>query len=149
MFCLTSLISLKSNVGDVYIADTSNNRIRKVTVSTGIITTIAGTGIGGSTGDNGAATSALVQTPTDIALDSSGTEQVIPVNKGFAIIFFAVIGNVYIADTVNSRIRKVTVSTGIIYTIAGTGTSSYSGDNDQATSAALSYPFGVALDASG
>ena len=59
------------------------------------------------------------------------------------------IGNVYIADQVNQRIRKVTVSTGIISTIAGTGTSSYSGDGGAPTSATLSYPYGVALDASG
>ena len=59
------------------------------------------------------------------------------------------IGNVYIADSDNHRIRKVTVSTGIITTIAGTGTASYSGDNGAATSATLSYPMGVALDASG
>ena len=55
----------------------------------------------------------------------------------------------YIADWLNHRIRKVTVSTGIISTIAGTGTSSYSGDNGAATSATLNYPFGVAVDASG
>ena len=55
----------------------------------------------------------------------------------------------YIADYDNNRIRKVTVSTGIISTIAGTGTSSYSGDNGAATSATLYYPRGVALDASG
>ena len=59
------------------------------------------------------------------------------------------IGNVYIADTSNNRIRKVTVSTGIITTIAGTGSLSYSGDNGAATSATLYYPYGVALDASG
>ena len=59
------------------------------------------------------------------------------------------IGNVYIADMSNIRIRKVTVSTGIITTIAGTGTASYSGDNGAATSATLNYPSGVALDASG
>ena len=57
------------------------------------------------------------------------------------------IGNVYIADSWNHRIRKV--STGIISTIAGTGTESYSGDNGAATSATLDYPKGVALDASG
>ena len=55
----------------------------------------------------------------------------------------------YIADIYNNRIRKVTVSTGIITTIAGTGTGSYSGDNGPATSAALNYPVGVGLDASG
>ena len=59
------------------------------------------------------------------------------------------IGNVYIADRYNHRIRKVTVSTGIITLIAGTGTTSYSGDNGAATSANLYYPFGVAVDASG
>ena len=59
------------------------------------------------------------------------------------------IGNVYIADSYNSRIRKVTVSTGIITTIAGTSTGSYSGDNGAATSAALHDPEGVALDVSG
>ncbi len=55
----------------------------------------------------------------------------------------------YIADTDNNRIRKVTASTGVITTIAGTGSASYSGDNGQATSAALNIPFGVALDSSG
>ena len=59
------------------------------------------------------------------------------------------IGNVYIGDWYNHRIRKVTVSTGIITTIAGTGSISYSGDGGAATSAALSWPYGVALDASG
>ena len=55
----------------------------------------------------------------------------------------------YIADTVNNRIRKVTISTGIISTIAGTGTASYSGDNGQATAATLYYPRAVVLDSSG
>ena len=59
------------------------------------------------------------------------------------------IGNVYIGDTRNSRIRKLTVSTGILSTIAGTGTSSYSGDNGAATSATLYWPQELALDASG
>ncbi len=59
------------------------------------------------------------------------------------------LGNLYIADSYNSRIRKVTVSTGIITTIAGTGTSSYSGDSGQATSASLYIPVGVGLDSSG
>ena len=59
------------------------------------------------------------------------------------------IGNVYIADQSNHRIRKVTVSTGIISTIAGTGSTTYSGDNGAATSATLNNPTGVAVDASG
>ena len=61
-----------SNIGNVYIADLDNNRIRKVTVSTGIISTIAGTGSYGYSGDNGAATSAVLTFPTGVALDASG-----------------------------------------------------------------------------
>ncbi len=113
----------------MYIADASNNRIRKVTVSTGIITTIVGTGSTGFNGDNIQATSATLTYPFGVALDA--------------------LDNVYIGDLNNHRIRKVTVSTGIITTIAGTGTASYSGDNGPATSAALSSPCGVSLDSAG
>ncbi len=110
----------------MYIADRNNNRIRKVT-STGIITTIAGTGSTGFSGDNGAASSAVLNLPGGVAVDTSG--------------------NVYIADTFNNRIRKVTVSTGIITTIAGSSTSvSYSGDNGPATSATFNCPEMVKLD---
>ena len=122
------MISLH-HLGNIYIADQLNHRIRKVTVSTGIISTIAGTGTGGYSGDNGAATSATLDYPRGVGLD--------------------IAGNVYIADGGNNRIRKVTISTGIITTIAGTGTTSYSGDNGQATSAALYYPIGVAVDSAG
>ena len=119
-----------SNIGNVYIADTYNNRIRKVTVSTGIITTIAGSSTSDRFGgDNGAATSATLYQPTGVAVDASD--------------------DIYIADSNNNRIRKVTVSTGIITTIAGTGSTTYSGDNGAATSATLNYPHGVAIDASG
>ena len=122
------MISLH-HLGNVYIADNNNNRIRKVTVSTGIISTIAGTGTGSYSGDNGAATSATLNYPNGVGLDSAG--------------------NVCIADTNNHRIRKVTISTGIIPTIAGTGTASYSGDNGPATSATLNGPIGVAVDSAG
>ena len=61
----------------------------------------------------------------------------------------SLIGNVYIGDYYNNRLRKITMSTGIITTFAGTGTSSYNGDGGAATSAALCYPRGVALDSSG
>ncbi len=114
--------------GNVYIGDTSNNRIRKVTVSTGIITTFAGTGTGAYSGDNGQSTSAKLQSPVGIALDSSD--------------------NVYFADMSNNRVRKVTVG-GIITTLAGTGTASYSGDNSAATSATLNLPTGVVIDSAG
>ena len=65
------------------------------------------------------------------------------------LIYSTNIGNVYIADTWNHRIRKVTVSTGIISLIAGTGSTTFSGDNGAATSATLYYPWGVTVDASG
>ena len=100
-----------------------------MTVSTGIITTVAGSASGGYSGDNGPATSATLYYPSEITLDS--------------------VGNVYIGDSFNYRVRKVTISTGIITTIAGTGTASYIGDNGPATSAALCYPYGLALDSSG
>ncbi len=129
----------------MYIADFGNNRIRKVTVSTGIITTIAGTGTNSYTGDGGAATSATLFFPSDMALDASG-KSTCPI---FSLTNISCVGNVYIADRNNHRIRKVTVSTGIINTFAGTGTSSFSGDGDAATSAALYYPTGLALDSSG
>ena len=113
--------------GNVYIAVQGNNKIRMVT-STGIITTIAGTGTYGSSGDGGAATSAQLNSPYGVSVDISG--------------------NVYIADTYNSKIRKVT-STGIIITIAGTGTDGRSGDGGAATSAQLNGPSGVSVDISG
>jgi hypothetical protein len=96
---------------------------------TGIITTIAGTGTNSYSGDNGQATSATLNYLQGLNLDSSG--------------------NVYIADSDNYRIRKVTVLTDIITTIAGTGSYGYSGDNGQATSAALKNPVTVAVDSSG
>ncbi|MEK3910225.1 InlB B-repeat-containing protein [Paenibacillus sp. FSL H7-0331] len=113
--------------GNIYIADTNNHRIRKVDPS-GTITTIAGTGAAGYSGDNGAAVSAQLDSPGGIAVDSSG--------------------NVYIADTENNRIRKVDPS-GRIDSIAGNGTPGYGGDNGGATSAQLSLPVGIAVYGSG
>ena len=135
----------------MYIADTFNHRIRKVTVSTGIITTLAGTGTSSYSGDSGPATSATLCTASGIALDSLGNSLSDSYIFLFISYFFLLyLGNVYIGDHDNHRIRKVTISTGIITTIAGNGgTGGYSGDNGQATSAALYGPSGITLDASG
>ncbi len=131
----------------MYIADQDNHRIRKVTVSTGIITTIAGTGASSYSGDNGQATSAKLYRPSGITLDSAGT---LTYDLIYLLTSLLQLGNLYIADLLNNRARKVTVSTGIITTIAGSSTSgSYSGDNGPATSATLFYPSGIGLDSSG
>ncbi len=98
-------------------------------MSTGIITTIAGTGTSSYSGDNGPASSAALYFPTGVVVDSSG--------------------NLYIADSRNNRIRKVTASTGIISTIVGTGTDTYNGDDITATSASLNSPGRVEIDSSG
>ena len=117
------------STGNIYIADEGNNCIRKVTAGTGIITTVAGNGTQGYSGDNGAATSASLYRPAGVAVDSAG--------------------NIYIADYGNNSIRKVTAVTGIITTVVGNGTPGSSGDNGAATSASLDGPEGVALDSAG
>ncbi len=133
----------------MYIADAGNNRIRKVTASTGIITTVTGTGTGSYSGDNGQATSATIKEPMSVSVDSSGLSHY-SLFRAYYNILTPYLGNLYIADYGNNRIRKVTASTGIITTIAGNGgTGSYSGDGGAATSAALNTPFGVAVDTSG
>ncbi|HXB14000.1 MAG TPA: hypothetical protein VNZ45_18565, partial [Bacteroidia bacterium] len=115
--------------GNIYIADYRNNRVRKVNVSTGIISTIVGTGTGSFSGDSGQATNATLFQPGGLALDN--------------------LGDLYIADALNNRIRKVIMTTGIITTIAGTGPRAYSGDGGQATAAELAYPIALTLDTSG
>ena len=118
--------------GNIYMADSGNNRIREV--SNGIITTLAGSGpsctsttCGSFSGDGGPATGATLAEPNGVAVDATG--------------------NVYIADTLNNRIRKV--SNGIITTVAGNGTPGFSGDGGPATAASLDRPYGVAVDADG
>jgi sugar lactone lactonase YvrE len=113
--------------GNIYIADAGNNRIRKIDVA-GVITTVAGSGAAGSSGDGGQAKLALLNGPLGIAVDSAG--------------------NLYIADEANGRIRKVDV-TGVITTIAGNGTAGFSGDGGKATQAALNFPRAVAVDGAG
>lgn len=113
--------------GNIYIADTWNNRIRKIDTS-GTINTIAGTGFPGVLGDGGPATSAQVDEPEGIAVDSSGS--------------------IYVADFGNSKIRKIDPS-GTMNTIAGTGSIGNSGDGGPATAAFLNLPTGVAVDRAG
>ncbi len=143
-----------SLLGNVYFADKDNHRIRKITVSTGIITTIAGTGTSSYSGDNGQATAAALKYPDGIALDASGNYHyyipLISLYTAAISLFFITLGNVYISDDNNNRVRKVTVSTGIITTVAGSSTSgSYSGDGGAATSATLNSLTGIALDSQG
>jgi sugar lactone lactonase YvrE len=110
---------------DLYIADSGNHEIRKVDFASGTISTIAGTGTPGYNGDAIAATSAQLNQPNGVALDSNG--------------------NVYIAETGGNRIRMVSASTGKISTIAGNGTGGFSGDGGPATSAEIG-PYSVAVD---
>ncbi|MBI3784837.1 MAG: hypothetical protein HY270_15695 [Deltaproteobacteria bacterium] len=113
---------------DLYIADANNSRIRYVNGNSGIISTVAGNGTGGFSGDGGLATNAAIHSPFDVARDSSG--------------------NLWIADTLNNRVRKVLPS-GVITTVAGTGSYGYGGDGGSATSASLALPYAVAVDAGG
>ncbi len=112
--------------GNVFIADRGNHRIRKVDAISGIITTFAGTGIQGYSGDDVSATTALLNEPGGIALDSHG--------------------DVYIADTRNHRIRKIDVASNTISTVAGTGVDGALGDGYAATYAQLNVPASVAFD---
>lgn len=113
--------------GNLYIADILNHRIRKIN-SSGIITTIAGNGTPGYSGDGTSAVSAKLNYPSAVACDRYG--------------------NIYIADTYNNRVRKVNPS-GIITTVAGNGSTGYSGDGIPATSASVFLPRGVAVDKTG
>lgn len=109
--------------GNLYIADTANHRIRRIAAGTGVITTVAGTGTSGSSGDNGPATSARLNNPSDVAFDAAG--------------------NLYIADRGNHRVRKVTIETGVITTVAGNGSSGFTGDEVAATTTRLNSPYSV------
>lgn len=115
--------------GNLYIADTNNHRIRKVDLA-GIITTVAGTGTAGFSGDGGAATSAELDAPFGVRADT--------------------VGNLFIADSNNNVIRKVDL-TGKISTVAGNfgAGAGYTGDGGPATSAQLAFPIYVSIDAAG
>jgi uncharacterized protein (TIGR03437 family) len=112
--------------GNLYIADNGNNRIRRVGTD-GKISTVAGTGTAGNSGDGGPATSAQLRQPSGVALDTSG--------------------DIFIADYGNSRIREITPD-GIIHTVAGGTGVGYTGDGFIATNAKLNFPTGVAVDSS-
>jgi uncharacterized protein (TIGR03437 family) len=114
-------------LGNVYIADSGNNRVRRVALD-GSISTFAGNGTAGFAGDGGAAASAQLYIPFGLAVDASG--------------------NLYIAELGNSRVRKVSTA-GTITTVAGNGTTAYGGDGGQAVNARLNYPQAVAVDAAG
>ncbi len=115
------------SIGNLYVADSQNNRIRKIS-SSGIITTVVGTGAQDFSGDGGQAVLASLNFPTAVAIDKDG--------------------NLYVADTDNNRIRKVTID-GMIRSIAGITVDGFSGDDGQATEAELNYPMGIAVDATG
>ncbi|THU32516.1 T9SS type A sorting domain-containing protein [Niastella caeni] len=115
--------------GNLFISDRDNNVIRKVSAATGIITTVAGTGTAGYSGDGGLATSATLNKPFGVTVDHSG--------------------NIYISDNTNNVIRRVDAITGIITTFAGTGTGGYSGDGGLATAARIRYPYGLTTDTAG
>ena len=173
-------------LGNVYISDYSDCRVRKITASTGIITTIAGFGCSGGYTDNILATSTNISAPRQLALDgagnlyfASGTGMILKVSAATGIVTAVAgggnpgsgvgdggqatsaklswpwglavdgLGNLYIGDYTNNRIRLVTAATGVITTIAGTGTAGYSGDGGAATSALINAPTSIALDASG
>ena len=115
--------------GNIYFSDWYNHRIRKIDKGTGIISTVAGNGSAGYSGDDGLATAAQLNYPLGVSVDDGG--------------------NIYIADTQNSRIRKVDVSTGMITTITGTGAEASSPDGTLASAASVDDPEGVSVDAEG
>lgn len=112
-------------VGDLYLNDSYYSVVRKVSKATGIITTIAGIGSSGYSGDGGSALNARIS-PSTIAADT--------------------LGNIYIAESINRRIRKILKSSGIIYTIGGNGSSVYVGENLIATQTGFSGPDGISVD---
>lgn len=114
---------------NLYIADRENDRVRRVDHATGIMTTVAGTGVQGYSGNGGPATAAKFNKPISLALDTAG--------------------NLFIADEDNHRVRKVFASTGVVEKIAGNGTAGYNGDGIQAVGARLNYPSGVGVDNAG
>ncbi len=119
-----------SDDGTLYIADTMNHRIRRVDPTTGVMTTVAGTGQPRWTGDGGPARAAALNEPNAVALDEAR-------------------GWLYIADQSNNRVRRVDLASGLIATVAGTGEAAYNGDGQPATEASVAGPSGLAVGADG
>ena len=115
--------------GNLYIADAGNNRIRRVDAATQVISTVAGTGLQGSSGDGGPAISARLFNPEALAFDSAG--------------------RLYISDTGNHSIRRFDPASGAITRVAGTGAPGYNGDSGTATAVQLAHPQGLAFDRAG
>ncbi|MBE2289139.1 MAG: T9SS type A sorting domain-containing protein [Chitinophagaceae bacterium] len=113
----------------IYFSDALNHRIRKIDLSTGVITTIAGNGIGGYNGDGIAATTAQLFIPQGLALDTNG--------------------NIYVGDALNYRVRKIDIATGIITTVAGKGIQGQNGDGGLGVNAELDGIVGINLDKQG
>ena len=122
-------LAVEAVTGNIYITDEGNNIVRIIVKSTGIITTIAGNHTMGYSGDGGPATSAMLRSPSGLAID-------------------ALTGNIYICDRGNNVIRMIAKSTGIITTVAGTSRRGYNGDGGPAVLAMLSAPSSIAIDAS-
>src|SRR5712691_8439584 len=111
--------------GNLYFSDTFNNRIRCVDARSGVISTVAGNGDKGFSGDGGPATAAALNEPYGIAIDRAG--------------------NIFVADRLNRRVRRIAAGSGIITTLAGTGEASYGGDDGPAVWAGLAEPNGLAF----
>lgn len=111
--------------GNLYFSDTFNNRIRRVDAARGVITTVAGNGHKGFSGDGGPATDAALDEPYGVVIDRAG--------------------NLYVADRLNRRVRRIDGASGVITTLAGTGEAKYSGDGGPAAAAGLAEPNGLAF----
>ena len=119
-------VAVADAAGNLYVSDTGNSVVRKVSASTGVTTTIAGTGTRGYSGDNGPATSAQLEYPTGLAIDNAN--------------------NLYIADEGSAVVRKLALASGVITTIAGNGTAGTAGSGSPAINAQLDSPTGLAID---
>ncbi len=162
------------HAGNLYLSDVGNNVIRRIDANTGVITTIAGNGTAGFSGDGGPATSAQLSNPDQIALDHAGNVYIADHNNSCIRAVSAATGiiatiannatagislpngvaldrsdNLYVANTNKNQILKIAAGSGTVTTIAGTGTAGTSGDGGPATSAQLNRPGTLAFDASG